>query len=249
MNTELPDSISKIVLTDEGCRPQRGAIFITDIQLASEYEQGPRIVIAKILGLGVSDFIIETVVDDKTGVRTITEIPTTRYAMSVSEIVKASQESDDFSNLTRNQVHHHIRKMEELGFIHKYGTLWIGKRGIDYYRRSSKYIVVTMATPHFDEAFLLDREGKRLEKTLDVFNIKLNVNEKKQIVKLLTRSEILKDNWRGMISNLAREDVTNPEVVSMYYWLLDAYAMGDDEYVEIWRSIREILFSKIKEVK
>lgn len=248
MEAQLPNSLSKIVLTEEGSKPQRGAIFINDIQLASEFEQEPRLTISRILSQGISDAIINTVKDRKTGVRTITEIPTTRFAMSVSEIVKVSQESDDFSSVTRNQVNHHIRKMEELGFIHKYGTLWIGKRGIDYYRRSSKYVVVTMATPYFDANFLLDREGKQLEKTLEVFNIKLNASEQKEVAKLLAKSELLKDAWRGMISNIVREDVTNPEVVNMYHWLLDAYAMGNDEYVSVWRSIREILFNKLKEV-
>ncbi|MFX1563800.1 MAG: hypothetical protein ACFFDP_10910, partial [Promethearchaeota archaeon] len=59
---------------------------------------------------------------------------------------------------------------------------------------------------------------------------------------LLTKSESLKDSWRGIIANLVRADVINPEVVNMYHWLLDAYAMGNDEYIEIWRRIRQILF-------
>jgi hypothetical protein len=138
--------------------------------------------------------------------------------------------------------------LEELGFIHKFGTLWIGKRAIDYYRRTSKYVVVTMATPYFDEDFLLDRESKRMDNTLGVFNIKLNARDRKEVVKLLTKSELLKDSWRGTIADLVREDVTDPEVINMYHWLLDAYAMGNDEYIEIWRKIRKILFGNKTEV-
>lgn len=242
MKAILPKSISKIKLTKAGKRPQRGAIFITDYQLAIEFEQEPRLTISQILGRGIPDFIVETLVDNKTGVRTIKEIPTTRYALSVSEIVDLSKEYKDLQPVTRNQVNHHLRRLEELGFIHKYGTLWVGKRAIDYYRRSSKYVVVTMETPYYDEDFLLDREGKRMDKTLGVFDIKLNANDRKEVARLLTKSELLKDSWRAMIADLVKEDVTDPEVVNMYHWLLDAYAMGNDEYIEIWRKIRKILF-------
>ncbi len=242
MVADLPRAISGIELTKRGRQPQSGAIFITNIQLASEFEQEPRISISQILGRGISDFVVQVSVDEKTGVRTIKEIPTTRYALSVSEIVDLSKQHKDLQAVTRNQVNHHIRRLEELGFVHKYGTLWVGKRAIDYYRRSSKYVVVTMATPHFDESFLLDREGKRMDRTLEVFNIKLDSQDRDEVVQLLTKSELLKDSWRGMIAGLVGDDVTDPEVVTMYHWLLDAYAMGNDQYIEIWRKIRQILF-------
>jgi hypothetical protein len=247
MNVVLPNSISEIKLTKAGMKPQSGAIFITDYQLATEFEQEPRLTISRILGKGITDLIIVTSVDEQTGVRTTKEIPTIRYALSVSEIVELSENDKDFQPVTRNQVNHHIRRLDELGFIHKYGTLWIGKRAIDYYRRVSKFVVVTMATPHFDEDFLLDRESKRMDDTLGVFNIKLNARDRKEVAKLLTKSELLKDSWRGMIADLVREDVTDPEVIHMYHWLLDAYAMGNDEYIEIWRKIRKILFGNKSE--
>ncbi|MDH4215115.1 MAG: hypothetical protein OEV85_14455 [Candidatus Thorarchaeota archaeon] len=247
MNSEMSRTITEIELTERGKQPQSGAIFITNIQLASEFEQEPRLSISQILGRGISDFVVEISVEEKTGVRTTKEIPITRYALSVSEIVELSKQHKDLQIVTRNQVNHHIRKLEELGFVHKYGTLWVGKRAIDYYRRSSKYVVVTMATPYFDEGFLLDREGKRIDQTLDTFNIQLDLNAKKEVVKLLTKSELLKDSWRAMIADLVRSDVTDPEVIHMYHWLLDAYAMGNNEYIEIWRNIRKILFGKQSE--
>jgi hypothetical protein len=242
VKAQVPKSISEIKLAKAGSKPQTGAIFITDYQLATEFEQEPRLTISRILGQGIPDLLVETSIDTKTGVRTIKEIPVTRYALSISEIVEISKKNKDFPTLTRNQVNHHIRRLEELGFIHKYGTLWVGKRAIDYYRRNSKYVVVTMETPHFDEDFLLDREGKRMDKTLGVFNIKLNLRDRKRVVELLTKSELLKDSWRAMIADLVRDDVTDPDVVHMYHWLLDAYAMGNDEYIEIWRKIRQIIF-------
>jgi hypothetical protein len=244
MNTRLPNSLMGIMLTEEGTKPQAEAFFITDLQLATEFEQEPRLTISRILGRGIPDHLVEISIDEQTGAKTIVETPTIRNALSVSEIVAQSKKHKDFSVLTRNQVNHHIRRMVELGFIHKYGTLLVGKRGIDYYRRFSKSVVVTMATPSFGENYLLDREGDRLEKTLSVFNIKLESQAKKEVVRLLTKSELLKDAWRGKIAGLVREDVINPDVVDMYHWLLDAYAMGNDEYVEIWRKIRKLLFDE-----
>jgi hypothetical protein len=242
MTSGLPESISEIELTEQGKQHQRGAIFITDVQVASEFEQEPRLSISQILGRGIPDLVVEASVDDKTGVRTIREIPTTRYALSVSEIVELSKNHQDLQEVTRNQVNHHLRKLVELGFVHKYGTLWVGRRAIDYYRRSSKYVVITMATPHFGEDFLLDREARRMDQTLSVFDIKLDSDARREVVGLLAKSELLKDSWRGKIADLARADVTDPEVVNMYHWLLDAYAVGNDEYVEIWRRIRQVLF-------
>jgi hypothetical protein len=244
MNTQLPNSIIGIVLTDEGKKPQSEAIFITNLQLAAEFEQEPRLTISRILGRGIPDHLVDISIDEQTGVKTVVETPTIRNALCVSEIVNQSKKHKDLQVLTRNQVNHHIRRMVELGFIHKYGTLLVGKRGIDYYRRSSKSVVITMATPSFGENYLLDREGNRLEQALSVFNIKLESQAKKEVVRLLTKSELLKDNWRGKIAGLVREDVTNPEVVDLYHWLLEAYAMGNDEYVEIWRKIRKILFNE-----
>jgi hypothetical protein len=249
MTAQLPHSISEIKLTKEGKKPQRGAIFITDMQIATEYEQEPRLTISRIMGVGIPDYLVDVTIDKKTGVRTTVEVPTTRMALSVSEIVELSKGDEEYQELTRNQVNHHIRKLEELGFVHKYGTLWVGKRAIDYYRRTSKYVVVTMETPHYNREFLVDREGKRIDQTLGVFNIKLKAHAKKEVAQLLTKSELLKDKWRGMISDLVRDDVTDPEVVSMYHWLLDAYAMGNDEYIDLWRRIREILFENIEEEK
>lgn len=85
-----------------------------------------------------------------------------------------------------------------------------------------------------------------MDNTLDVFDIKLNAQDKKKVAQLLTKSELLKDSWRAMIADLVKEDVTDPDVVHMYHWLLDAYAMGNDEYIEIWRRIRKILFGDQK---
>ena len=248
MRETLPKAIADIVLTDQGKKDQKEVYFITDLQIASEFEQEPKLTISRILGRGIPDFTVEKSLDKESGARTITETPVTRSALSVSEIVKLSKEHKDLPTLTRNQVNHHLRRMEELGFIHKFGTVWVGKRAIDYYRRNHRSVVITMETPSFGADFLLDREGKRLENALEVFNIQLSVRNKKRVAKLLAKNELLKDAWRGKIAGLVREDVADPQVVDMYHWLLDAYAMGDDEYIKIWREIRGILFgSKLEE--
>ena len=109
-------------------------------------------------------------------------------------------------------------------------------------RRTAKQYVVTMGTPYYNEKWLEQRESARLEKTLKAFDIDLSAKDKTELARLLTKSEILKDNWRAKIANLARGDLTEPNIVDMYHWLIDAYAMGSQEYLDIHQKIRHILF-------
>ena len=55
-------------------------------------------------------------------------------------------------------------------------------------------------------------------------------------------SEILKDKWRAKIAHMAKGDLTDPKIVDMYHWLIDAYAMGSQDYLDIHQKIRDILF-------
>ncbi|TFH05259.1 MAG: hypothetical protein E4H14_13090 [Candidatus Thorarchaeota archaeon] len=156
--------------------------------------------------------------------------------------MKLSKFHDDIDNLTRNQVNHHLPKMLELKFVHRYVTVTTGKRKTHYYRRTAMQFVVTMGTPYYDEKWLERRESERMERTLAAFDIDLTQKDKTDLAFLLTKSEILKDKWRAKIAHLARGDVTEPNIVDMYHWLIDAYAMGSQEYLDIHQKIRDILF-------
>jgi hypothetical protein len=244
MAVEYPDTIVGIKLSPEGKKEQKQAIFITDLEEAKIIEPPVRMAIIAILKKGMPDYITTKYVDPESNATTVTTTPTQRNILSVIEIVKVSKEHDDIQSLTRNQVNHHLPKLVKKNYVHRYGTVITGKRITHYYRRTAKQYVVTMETPYYNKKWLEQRESTRLERTLASFDINITKKEKAELAKLLTRSELLKDNWRAKIAHLARGDVTEPNITDMYHWLIDAYAMGSKEYLEIHQRIREILFQE-----
>lgn len=242
MNDATYDSIADIELNRDAEATQRQAMFITDLNTATEFEHPVRIAILTILRQGIPDTSTTESVDERTGERITVRKPLTRNALSVNEIVNLSKGNVDAQELTRNMVNHHLRRMVEMGFVRRYGTLRTGKRITDYYQRVAKQYVLTMETPHFGSEFLLTRETQRIDRTLRTFKIDLGESEKKELADLLVKGELLKDKWRRDIAALVRDDVTEPEVANMYHWLLDVYATGSKEYMQFFSRIREILF-------
>jgi len=242
LNNSVFDSIVDIELSEDAEAAQRQAMFITDLNTATEFGHPVRIAILTIMRRGVPDTSTTESVDERTGERIIVRKSVTRNALSVNEIVNMSKEHADIQELTRNMVNHHLPRMVEMGFVRRYGTLRTGKRTTDYYQRVAKQYVVTMETPHFGSEFLLTQETLRIDRTLQTFKIDLGESEKKELADLLVKCELLKDKWRKDIAALVRDDVTEPEVVNMYHWLLDAYATGSKEYMQLFSRIREILF-------
>lgn len=248
LNDSVFDSIADIELSEDAEVAQRQAMFITDLNTAAEFEHPARIAILTVLRRGIPDTSTTESVDERTGERIIVRKPITRNALSVNEIVNMSRERADVQGLTRNMVNHHLPRMVENGFVRRYGTLRTGKRTTDYYQRVAKQYVLTMETPHFGSEYLLTQETVRIDRTLQTFEIDLGESEKKELADLLVKCELLKDKWRKDIAALVRDDVTEPEVVDMYHWLLDAYATGSKEYMQLFSQIREILFKDGLEV-
>lgn len=248
MSNPVFDSIADIELSEDAEAAQRQAMFITDLNTATEFEHPIRIAVLTIMRQGIPDTSTTESVDERTGERIIVRKPVTRNALSVNEIVNMSKEHANVQGLTRNMVNHHLRRMVEMGFVRRYGTLRTGKRTTDYYQRVAKQYVVTMETPHFGSEFLLSREALRMDRTLQTFKIDLGESERKELVDLLVKGELLKDKWRKDVAALVRDDVTEPEVVDMYHWLLDVYATGSKEYIQLFSRIREILFKDRLEV-
>jgi len=248
LNGPVFDSIVDIELSEDAEAAQRPAMFIADLNTATEFEHPVRIAILTIMRQGIPDTSTTESVEEHTGEQIIVRKPVTRNALSVNEIVNMSKEHADIQGLTRNMVNHHLPRMVEMGFVRRYGTLRTGKRTTDYYQRVAKQYVVTMETPHFGSEFLLTQEILRIDRTLQTFKIDLDESEKKELADLLVKCELLKDKWRKNIAALVRDDVTEPEVVNMYHWLLDAYATGSKEYMQLFSRIREILFKDSLEV-
>ncbi|MHA1958112.1 MAG: hypothetical protein ACW968_14415 [Candidatus Thorarchaeota archaeon] len=244
MKTNLGDGISGIKMTDEGQQDQKQAIFLTDLQRAFELDHPVRRAILLILSRGVPDRITTQSVDKVTGKKILERISIVRDVLSITEIVKMSEEHLDIMDLTRNQVNHHLPKMIKEGIIIKIGTLTTGKRTTDYYRRAAKQFVITMETPNLGADFLRKRETEQIQRTLRSFNLDIPAKKVKELVELRVKIELMQDKWRTIIANMVREDVTEPDIVAMYHWLLDAY---DSEYLKAFRRVRDILFGSLED--
>ncbi|MHA1904989.1 MAG: hypothetical protein ACXABL_14265 [Candidatus Thorarchaeota archaeon] len=243
----LGDGVSGIEITDEGKQDQKQAIFLTDLEKAFELDPPVRRAILRILGRGVPDRITTQSVDKKTGEKNLERTSVVRDVLSITEIVKMSEEHLDIMDLTRNQVNHHLPKMIREGFIIKIGTLTTGKRTTDYYRRAAKQFVITMETPNLGTDFLRKRETEQIQRTLRSFNLDIPAKKVQELVELRVKIELMQDKWRTTIANMVREDVTEPDIVAMYHWLLDAYSIGDSEYLKAFRRVRDILFGSLED--
>ncbi|MHA1908337.1 MAG: hypothetical protein ACW98Y_13645 [Candidatus Thorarchaeota archaeon] len=247
MSAQIGDSIAGIKITKQGKREQKQAIFLTDPQKALELDSPVRRAIIQIFSRGIPDRITVESRNPDTKEKTIERIPITRDILSVTEIVKMSDEYLDLPVLTRNQVNHHLPHMLREGFLIHFGTLRTGKRSTDYYRRVAKQYVVTMETPNLGADFLRIRESQKLDRSLGHFNIKLSKKEIDELIEIRVKLELMQDKWRTKIANLIQDDVTDPDIVDTYHWMIEAYAIGSDGYLKLFRRFREILFGQMED--
>lgn len=242
MSLEVSDTFREIVLTTEGTRSVKEVLFITDTKSSLAFDHEARVAILNILARGIKDTCTSVQYDEETEARIEMKKKITRYALSVIEIVKMSKDHKDLIDLTRNQIYHHLGVMIDSGIIEKYGTVQTGKRFTDYYRRSAKSYVLTLETPNYGDEFLRKYEANRLDKLLSMFTLKLSAKQKKELLNLRVKIQKLQDKWRPMIAQMTQDDVTDREVIQFYHWLLDMYSLTSSEYIEIGKSIAEILF-------
>jgi hypothetical protein len=104
-----------------------------------------------------------------------------------------------------------------------------------------------METPNLGTDFLRKRETEQIQRTLRSFNLDISAKKVQELVELRVKIELMQDKWRTTIANMVREDVTEPDIVAMYHWLLDAYSIGDGEYLEAFRRVRDILFGSLED--
>ncbi|MGQ4871506.1 MAG: hypothetical protein ACP6IT_06700, partial [Candidatus Thorarchaeota archaeon] len=127
----VTDTLRGIELTEEGRRPQREIVFVTDEEMTHVLDDPVRMAIIKILKKGVPDTITTKTRDEETGDLIIRQREVRRHALSVIEIVKLSAEDEEVEEITKNQVYHHLPKLIEAGYVIKYGTVTTGKRTTD----------------------------------------------------------------------------------------------------------------------
>jgi len=240
--SEITDSLKGIVLTKEGKAPQKEIVFVTDEERASILDEPVRLHILQTLRSGIKDTITSEKVDEN-GDKIIRVRDVKRNALSVLEIVKLSMDCcGPDVEISKNQVYHHLPKLEEEGYVAKYGTVTTGKRTTDYWRRTAYGFVVSKGEWIGGIGTLAKKMKPFVEKMLETFDLKVSKEDKKELIELMTNKTVKQSEWRTKIAELVKGDVADKMVLEQYETLVDYYAMGSKEYVANIMRIREILF-------
>jgi len=242
ITTEITDSLKGIILTKEGKEPQKEIVFVTDEERASVLDEPVRLHILQVLRSGIKDTITSEKIDEN-GDKIIRVRDVTRDALSVLEIVKLSAECcGPDVEISKNQVYHHLPKLEEEGYVAKYGTVTTGKRTTDYWRRTAHGFVLTSGEWIGGSGTLAKKMVPFVEKMLETFDLSVSEDNKKELVELMIKKTVKQSEWRTKIAELVKGDVADKMVLDQYETLVDYYAMGSKEYVANIMRIREILF-------
>ncbi|MFW9957593.1 MAG: hypothetical protein ACFFCT_05945 [Candidatus Odinarchaeota archaeon] len=242
MGDEITDGLKGIVLTNEGKQPQREIVFITDEERATILDEPVRYHILQVLREGIDDTLTTESVDGN-GDKIIRVRDVKRNALSVIEIVKLSTEccGPDIE-ISKNQVYHHLPTLEKGGYVIKYGTVTTGKRTTDYWRRTAMGFVLTKGEWTGGGVTISKKMGPLVETMLQSFDLKIPEEKHKELLELMTKQVVMQSAWRTRIAELVKGDVADKKVLEIYGTLLDYYAAGSKEYVEVVTKIREILF-------
>jgi DNA-binding transcriptional ArsR family regulator len=241
MPQEEGDALAGIQLTAEAKKPQKGLEFITDEKRAAAFSEPARRQIIAVLRKGIDDEVTTEEFNKETSERIIRKRNVKRFAMSVVEIVKASAEAEKSEGLTKNQVYHHLPALVEAGLVIKYGTVTTGKRTTDYYRRTAKGFVIA-APSGASEKETRKEIMEKCERMSKVFHLDIPEGKKDELIDLCMKAETLSNSWTAKIGEKISEDVADPEILDMYRWLAELYAVGSPEYLDYAKKIRKILF-------
>lgn len=240
--TEITDTLKGIELSKEGKEKQKEIVFVTDEERAAVLDEPVRLHILQVIRSGIDDTITTESVDEN-GDKIIRVRDVKRDALSVLEIVKLSVECcGPDVEISKNQVYHHLPKLEEFGYVVKYGTVTTGKRTTDYWRRTAKGFVLTKGEWVGGSGTLAKKVKPFVEKMLETFDLHVSEGKRKELFELITKRSVMQSEWRTKIAELVKGDVADKMVLEQYETLLDYYAMGSKEYVETIMKIRDILF-------
>ncbi|RDE10737.1 MAG: hypothetical protein C4K49_12920 [Candidatus Thorarchaeota archaeon] len=242
MSEELTDTLTGIVVTQEGKKPQRELEFVTDEKKASVLLEPVRRHIVNVLRKGIDDEVTSEEFNKETSERIIRKRAVKRYTMSVVEIVKASTCDKSAQGFTKNQVYHHLPTLIEAGFVIKYGTVTTGKRTTDYYRRTARGFVIAVKPAAKDEKVVRKEVSEKIGRILSTFQLDVQDDRKQELVDLATRLSVMETSWRAKIGKLVRDDIADPDIIDIFASLVDIYGEGSEEYRNLKLRMREILF-------
>ncbi len=243
MDDDITDALEGIELTPEAKKPVPDVEFVGDEERARELDDAVRLAILQVLRKGIPDTKTTKTKDSETGDTIIRQREVNRTALSVVEIVKQSEEIDYIENVTKNQVYHHLPKLIEAGYVIKLGTVTTGKRTTDYYRRTAGgFVLATSVLSSADEKMLRKKSQKVMEKLFQHFKLEMTDDEKKKFEDLRFEALKIEIAARKEVVKMIRSDVADKDVLDLYEFLMQMYALGNEEYIEIHRKVRDLLF-------
>ena len=245
LSYELTDTLAGIELTEEGLvdgNPlvPEGQKIVRDEEIGKIMLEPVRSKIMKLLHEGIKDTLTKEEFDEESGERIIREKTVKREALSVAEIVNLSEERFPDDSISKNQVYHHLPLLIEGGYVVKFGTVTKGKRTTDYYIRTHCGFII--ATEPSDKEYAQQKAKKRLEGMLRSFALKLDDGKRAELENLMAKVLHI---WLGAseeITGMVTGDVADKSLIEAYNWLLDVYAVDNQEYIKLMKKIRKIIF-------
>ena len=211
--------------------------FVTDESRVKELDDPVRLAILRVLRKGIDDKKTEEQDDGVIIIR-----PVKRRSLSVVEIVKMSKQYEGLDDITKNQVYHHLPKLIDNKYVIKVGTVTKGGRTTDYYRRTAKGFVLVTSLLGADEKLLHKKSTEYNERMLKVFDINLTEKQKEELVELRIEAYRKEVDGRAQIAKMIRSDVADKDVLSMFDFLVTMFAMGSEDYIDIHKKMRALLF-------
>ncbi|MFW9917922.1 MAG: hypothetical protein ACFFGZ_20170, partial [Candidatus Thorarchaeota archaeon] len=144
--------------------------------------------------------------------------------------------------LTRNQVYHHLPKLIENGFVKKFGTVRKGKRTTDYFTRTADAFVFPEGSPALNDQFLAERLAKDVVYIERVFGFSIPETKRQEFIDTGLKVWEIKDKFAVLILQNLQHDLVDSRALQLYDWLLELMVLGSDEYIELARGMREIIF-------
>lgn len=242
MTEALPDSIENIELTNEGKAPLKSVDIVHQAERIKTLHDPVRLQILRILNEGLEDLITTKIIDEQTGERIIRERVVNRKIISVIEMIRLSKESRYENKITKNQMYHHLPILLETGFIIKYGVVIKGKRTTDYYRRTAENFITFGS--HYEPKEYKESIRSEILRALEVFELGMSEEQKQELLKLTVLESEMRLQWLKKISGFVVKDVTTPEAIDLFEWLLWIYSTGQKDYLSLLDRIRTVLFTE-----
>jgi hypothetical protein len=245
MDDSQTDTLRGIKLTKEGKKAIKEIDYVKDSKRADILQEYGRDAILAILRKGIPDTMTTKEIDEKTGkVKVEVKTHLTRHALSIVELAKLSNDSTYVKKpITKSQVIHHLPIMIENGYVIKYGTLKTGKRSTDYYRRTSE-IFLFFDMPGMGDEELKEFFNNEFDRIEEVYGLPITKSDRKELLPLYYKEYSIEQEAREHLVKRARTDIARGSDIDLHHRLCELYSFKFEEWIEVRKRIREIIFSK-----